>query len=49
MTVSPLVNLGVNGSGTEELEPCSPPWWSAGSAGALQRRLGLADIPRPAG
>ena len=35
--------------GGEELQPCSPRWWSAGSAGALQPRLGLAGIPRSAG
>jgi hypothetical protein len=35
--------------GGEELQPCSPQWWSAGSARALQPRLGLAGIPRSPG
>jgi hypothetical protein len=35
--------------GGEELQPCSPQWWSAGSAGVLQPRLGRAGVPRSAG
>jgi hypothetical protein len=35
--------------GGEELQPCSPQRWSAGSAGTLQPRLGRAGIPRSPG
>lgn len=32
--------------GGEELQPCSPRWWSPGPVSATQPRLGLAGIPR---
>ena len=36
------LNLG----GGEELQPCSPRWWSPGPVNPTQPRLGLAGIPR---
>jgi hypothetical protein len=36
------LNLG----GGEELQACSPQWWSSGPAGEMQPRLGLAGIPQ---
>lgn len=35
--------------GGEELQPCSPRWWSPGPGGAMQPRLGEAGIPRSPG
>jgi hypothetical protein len=39
--------LGLGGG--EELQPCSPGWWSAGPADARRPQLGLAGIPKSPG
>ncbi len=39
------LNLG----GGEQLQPCSPAWWSPGRANVSQPRLGLAGIPQSPG
>lgn len=39
----------LNLSSDEFLPPCSPQFWSSGSAARMQPRLGLAGIPRSPG